>query len=200
MKLVNLILLLGCGVLFTACPGVDYEDAGDKLFKNNMDLPDPEKRYHDGVKFMLSSLFEDSYNTDFVLKDNATTKVIYDLDLNFSVESFTKVEAEAYKFNFSEETDLLNAVHDNYVYARQRSLPSYFTSVKKPVSKKVGFKGVFQTIKGTAVEDYDGADLLYLTATIEVGEKFYVFQLIGKTDNMGYLKDDFEDILNSIEK
>lgn len=200
MKLVKILALFSCSLLFTACPGVDYEDATDKLFKNKMDLPDPELRYHDGIKYKLSSLFEDSYNTDFVLKDNATTKVIYDLDLNFSVESFTRSEAEAYRFNFSEETDLLNAVHDNYVYARQRSLDSYFASVKKPVSKKVGFKGVYQTIQGTGIEEYDDQDLLYLTASVEVGEKFYVFQLIGKTENMGYLKDDFSDILNSIEK
>jgi hypothetical protein len=200
MKILNFLSLVSCCILLTACPSANYEDASDKLFKNNMDLPDPEKRYHDGIKFKISSLFEDSYNSDFVLKDNATTKVIYDLDLNFSVESFTKIEAEAYKFNFSEGTDLLNAVHDNYIYARQRSLDSYFTSVKKPVNKMVGFKGVCQSIQGTGIEENDNQDLLYLTATIEVGEKFYVFQLIGKTKNMGYLKDDFEDILNSIEK
>jgi hypothetical protein len=200
MKALKIFVFLSCGVMFSACPGANYENAADKLFKNGMDLPDPQKGYHDGIKYKISSLFEDSYSADFVLKNNATTKVIYDLDLNFSIESFTRAEAEAFKFNFSEETDLLNAVHDNYVYARQRSLDSYFTSIKKPVNKKVGFKGVFQTIKGSGLEEYESEDLLYLTATIEVGEKFYVFQLIGKSENMGYLKDDFEDILNSIEK
>jgi hypothetical protein len=163
-----------------------------------MDLPSPTKRFHDGISYMLSDLFEDSYNTDFVLKDNATTKIIYDLYLNFSVESFTKLEAESFRFNFSEDTDLLNAVHDHYVFSRQKSLDSYFTSVKKPIDKKVGFKGYTQTIQGS--NEYSENDLMYLMATLEVGDKFYVFQLIGKKENMGYLKDDFSAILNSIEK
>jgi hypothetical protein len=37
-------------------------------------------------------------------------------------------------------------------------------------------------------------------ATVHVYDKFYVFQLIGKKENMGYLNDDFLAILNSIEK
>lgn len=198
MKRVQLFLFPLLLLTLTACPGNSYEDARKKLYKNHMDLPDPIKVYHDGVRFKISELFEDSYDNSFVLKANALTKIIYDLDLNFSVEKFSKFEAESYKFAFSENTDLLNAVHDHYAIKRQNSLEKHFSSIKKSVSKKVGFNGVIQTIEGEEFED-DG-ELLYFMSTIQIDENYFVFQLIGKKENMGYLYDDFVDILNSIEK
>jgi len=40
----------------------------------------------------------------------------------------------------------------------------------------------------------------YFIATVDIGGEYYVFQLIGKKDNMGYLYDDFIELLSSIEK
>lgn len=198
MKIIHLLSILMILGMLTACPSPRYEDARVKLFKNNMDLPDLDKVYHDGIHFKLSDLFTDSYNKEFVIKDDATTKIIYDLDLNFSVESFDSTEAEMFKYVFSENTDNLNAIHDQYVIKRQKSLYEYFTSIKKSVPEKVGFNGVIQTIEG--VNYYEDEPLIYLMATIEVYDRFLVFQLIGKKENMGYLYDDFLNILKSIEK
>lgn len=185
-------------LLLTACPRVQYEDAKKKLYKNHMDLPDPVIKNYHGIRFKMSNLFVDAYNKDYVLKDDALTKVIYDLDLNFSIEAFDENEANAFQFAFSENTDLLNAVHDHYSFKRQNSLEEHFTSIKKSVPKTVGFNGVIQTIEG--VNYVDDEKLLYLMSTIEIRNKYYVFQLIGKKENMGYLYDDFLNILNSIDK
>lgn len=191
-------LIILSGLLLTACPGVKYEGAKDKLFKNRMDLPNPQKRYYEGIRFQVSELFENGYNSDYVIKDNALNLINYELNLYFSVEAFSKEEAESYKFTFSNELDELNAVHEYYVLARQNSLSRHFTSIKKPVAKTVGFKGLLQTIEGT--NEYGTDKLIYLMSTVEVGNQYYVFQLIGKKENMGYLNDDFLDIINSIEK
>lgn len=163
-----------------------------------MDLPDSRINYYNGIRFKMSNLFVDSYNKDFVIKDDALTKVIFDLDLNLSVEVFDENDATAIQFAFSEDVNLLNAVHDHYSFKRQKSLHEHFTSIKKAVPKEVGFNGVIQTIEGQNYTDEER--LMYLMSTIEIRNKFYVFQLIGKKDNMGYLYDDFLTILKSIEK
>ncbi len=198
MKIVNLCFLICLFILLTACPGSNYENAQKKLEKNNMDLPAPVKKYHNGIHYQLSNLFEDSYNKDFVLKDDATTKIIYELELNFSVEAFDQNEAKAFQFAFTDSVDLLNAVHDQYVIKRQNSLFHQFTSIKKPLDKSVGFKGITQTIQGETYEN--DRTSTYFMATVQVGDNYYVFQLIGRKENMGYLYDDFLDILNTIEK
>jgi len=199
MKFINIALFFISVFVLTACPSSKpYEDAVKKLHKNRMDLPNPILSYHDGIRFKVSELFEENYSPTYVLKDDATTGIIYDLDLNFSVESFTKAEAEAFQFAFSDSTDLLNSVHDQYVLKRENSLFDYKTSIKKSVPKTVGFTGIIQTIQGATYEF--GTQTTYLMSTIEIGDKFYVFQLIGVKHNMGHLYDDFLDILNSIEK
>lgn len=199
MKFINIILLFILFGVLTACPSTHkYEEASKKLHKNKMDLPDPVMYEHDGVSYKISELFEENQDVNYVLKDDATTKIIYDLDLNFSVESFTKAEAEAFQFAFSDSIDLLNSVHDQYVIKRENSLIEPRTSIKKIAPKKVGFPGIIQTIHGSTYEF--GKETTYLMSTIEIGDKFFVFQLIGIKDNMGYLYDDFLDILNSIEK
>lgn len=195
-KLIRYAAILSCLIL-TACPGVQYESAQSKLYKNNMDLPKPERRYYQGIHFDISELLENSYNTDYVIKDNALVLINYDLNLNCSVEMFTESDAEHYKFMFSDKVDNLNAVHDYYVMKRQNSLENHFTSIKKPEYKKGGFRCLYQSIEGST---YSDDNLLYLMSSVEVGDKIYVFQMIGKKENMGYLNDDFRDIINSIEK
>ena len=74
----------------------------------------------------------------------------------------------------------------------------YSTSIKKETPKSVGFPGYIQVVHGGIYDD--GMESSYFTATIDVNGTFFVFQLIGKKDNMGYLYDDFLDILSSVEK
>lgn len=162
-----------------------------------MDFPDPERQFFDGINYMLWDMFEYDYDDDYVLSSENDTYVIYDIDVNFSVESFTDHDAELIQYTFEEEIGKLDAVHDNYIIKRQESLTEFTLSIKKPLPASVGFNGYVQVVNGNTYE-YDPYSS-YFTATIEANEKFYVFQLIGKQDNMGYLYDDFIDILSSVE-
>lgn len=160
-----------------------------------MDLPDLERYYYQGISYNLSSLFEDDYDDDYVIQNDADTRIIYDLGLRFSVEKFDASEAEMIEYGFEGTTNKLNAVHDNYILKRQQSLYEADVSIKKEFSQGK-FDGLIQIIHG---DEY--GDLLstsYFTATLNVDGNYFVFQLIGKRENMGYLYDDFVDILNSV--
>lgn len=198
MKLIHLSFLILLSFLFTACPEIRQENAQEKLFKNNMDLPDLKRVNYHGISFKLSKLFEDSYDTDFVIKDDAMTQIIQELDLNFSAEKFSKSDAEMIKFQLSEYLDNVDAVHDHYVYKRQSTLESYFTSVKKKGPRESGYPSVIQTIEGSSYED--GDTVTYFMGTVDVNDNYYVFQLIGKKQHMGYLYDDFLAILKSVKR
>lgn len=161
-----------------------------------MDLPDPERNYFEGITYQLSNLFENDYDEDYVLSNTAETKIIYDVDLNFSVEVFNEDEAEVFQYGFEEDIDLLNAVHDYYVIRRQSSLFESTVSIKKPLPSSVDYEGFIQVIDG-GIYEYDGSS--YMTATMKVNDKYFVFQLIGIKENMGYLYDDFIDILSSVQ-
>jgi hypothetical protein len=194
----RLIILLPLLVLLTACPG-NYEPSSRIIRKNNMDLPDLEKRAHDGISFKLSSLFEDSYYSDYILSKNATTKTIMDLHLHFSVETFTSSDLETLRFlGESNQNDGLLTIHEHYIDTRMASLDQRKRSVRKKVSKKVGFPGYTTVIDGK--NEYDEKLATYFISTIEIDGKYHVFQMIGNQDKMGYFFDDYREILNSIEK
>ena len=162
-----------------------------------MDFPDLERQYYEGINFMLSDIFSSDYNQDYVLTDNAMTRVVYEIQVNFSVEVFDKEDAEEIQYAFNGETDLLNAVHDNYIIKRKHSLFNSEVSMKKALPSTVGYSGYIQTVHGSTYMEGEGST--YLTATLEINGRYFVFQLICKTDNMGYLHDDFIDILSSVE-
>lgn len=184
-------------LLLTGCPGGGYRNGLKQIQANNMDFPDLRKIFYNGVSFKLSSLFENNYDNSFVIQDNAMTRVIYDLDLYFSIESFSEDEAEDIQFTFEEEIDKLNAVHDHYVYRRKNTLENPTVTIKKELPETVKYDGYIQVIHGTDDEDYQD-DSSYFTATMEINNEYYVIQMIGKRGNMGYLYDDFLDLLNSV--
>jgi len=100
------------------------------------------------------------------------------------------------QYAFDDEISALDAVHDNYILKREASLEDAETGIKKELPETVKFPGFIQVIEG-ARSDY-GTSSTYLTATLEIGGDYYVIQLIGKQENMGYLYDDFIDILSSV--
>lgn len=160
-----------------------------------MDLPDLNRTYYKGISFFISDLFEHDYDDEYTIQSDANTQIIYDLGLRFSVEMFDSDEAETIQYSFDGETDPLNAVHDNYVIKRQQSLYENAVSIKKEFNTSK-FNGLIQVVHG---DEY--GDLLttsYFTATLEVEDRYFVFQLIGKRENMGYLYDDFTDLLHSV--
>lgn len=198
VKIYTIIALIGIFVLTTACPGTKYVSEIKKLQDNNMDFPDLRKEYYNGISFLLSGMFNTAYNNQHVITDNAKTMVIYNLDLNFTVETFDEYAAEVIQYAFDDEIDAINAVHDNYILKRQASLFDFSTSVKKEVPKSVGFPGFIQVVHGNTYSYDDEAS--YFTATLAIDGTYFVFQLIGKKENMGYLYDDFIDLLSSVEK
>ena len=162
-----------------------------------MDFADLHQQYYKGITFDLDRMFCSDYDAEYTLKQDAFTRVVFDLNLNFSVEVFDAGEAETIQYVFDEETDPLNAVHDNYVIKRLESLEQPVASVKKELPEEIGHKGFIQTIHGTESSYEDDAS--YFTATIEYKDNYYVFQMIGKRENLGYLYDDFLDILRSVQ-
>lgn len=161
-----------------------------------MDLPSPEHKFFMGIHYKLSAIMQDDYYTDYVLQNDAQTYVNYDMNLHFSVERFSEEEAETLRYKFEEETDPLSAVHDNYIIKRQESLYRYATSIKKTLSSSIVHPGCIQILHG---DEYDeDMNTTYLTATLEVDGSYFVFQLIGSRENMGYLYDDFIEILSTV--
>jgi len=198
VKLHLIIALIGTLMLTTACPGSSYDTDLKKLQKNGMDFPDLRKEYYNGISFMLSEMFTNDYENSYTLNENALTKVIYALDLNLSVEVFNEDDAEVIRYAFDEEIESLDAIHDNYIIQRQKSLYENATSIKKELPKSVKYPGYIQVVHGGTFSTE--ATSSYFTATLEIDNQYFVFQMIGKRENMGYLYDDFIDILSSIEK
>lgn len=163
-----------------------------------MDFPDLRSARYGAVKYQLSELFDRDYGMDYTIQTNATGYVIYGLDVHFSIERFESDDVEMIQFAFDDEIPAIDAVHDNYILKREASLDEGQTGIKKELPNSVNFPGYIQVIDG-ASSSYS-ENLSYFTATLEIGNNYYVFQLIGKGENMGYLYDDFIDILSSVKQ
>jgi hypothetical protein len=203
VKYTVIFSLLLASIVLTGCPSSSEEAEAaylsdlERLQKNDMDFPDVQRFYFAGMRYRLSSMFYASYYDEFVLADEYEVKVNDELNLYFSIEIFRESEAESIRYQFdNEEMSLLAAVHDNYAIKRNASLEEATISIKKPVPKSVGFPGVMQTISGV---NYEGIPPnTYFFASLKIVDDIVVVQLIGKEENMGYLYDDFIDILSSI--
>lgn len=197
VKSLTLISLLGAFFLLTACPGTNQKSHLEQVQENNMDFPDLRTRYYQPLEIQLSQLFDKDYALEYALQDNAVGYVIYEMDVYFCIEEFDEEEAETIRFSFDDENiTAFDAVHDYYLLKRQESLSEPDLGIKKELPKSVNFPGYVQVITGVK-SDYEVAST-YFTATLEINGKYYVFQMIGKEENMGYLYDDFIDILSSV--
>jgi len=197
MKFLRPLFLLPLALLLTACLSSN-EHALSKVRSNKMNFPDPVQRTHDGVSFKLSELFTDSYYTEFVIQQNATTKSINEMNLHFSVETFKRNDISSIRFIDESKDSDLELIHEHYVQIRRTSLEEFTSSIRKKVPKSVGFPGYITVIEGGSA--FDSKTSTYMTASIEIDKKIYVFQLIGPSNHMGYFYDDFMLILSSIEK
>lgn len=189
--ILGFILLLG---MLSACPP-SRKPTLKKVQQNHMDLPEAKRVKYEDIKFKLSDLFVNDYRTTHTLHDDALTKVIYDMNLYFTVEKFSEEEARDIQFLFEDSCSILQAVHDHYILRRAESLGTAETSILKEVPNSVTFPGLFQVIHERG-KDYIHSS--YFIATLEIAESIYVFQFIGKEEHMGYLLDDFYELLNSV--
>lgn len=198
MKAIQFIILSSLLVLLTACPSKNggYKNNLKKVQENNMDFPNLRTRYYDGLKYKLSSLFTRNYNDSYTIKGNSDTYEVYDMNVSFSIEKFSAYDAELIAFSFDDVIEPLDAVHDNYLIQRVNSLDNPDYSIKKELPKNSKYKGYYQIIHGDGY--YNDESSTYMFATVNCNNAYYVVQLIGKKDNMGYLFDDFLDIIRSI--
>ena len=197
MRLFNGIFLIGLVSILMACPPSRKSDL-KRIQANNMDLPNVNYVGYEGIDFGLSDLFDKEYSTEFAYSgDDAFCRVIRSLDVYFSVEVFGAMDVAEFgeEINQSSSNEL-SIVQDFYVGKRSNSLYEPMVSIKKEVPKSVKFPGYIQVVKGKEYEYEDPTN--YFTASLKVGNQYYVFQLIGKADNMGYLYDDFIDLLSSV--
>ncbi len=183
--------------MLTACPGNDRKSALEQVQDNGMDFPDLRTRRFFNVKYQLSGLFDKEYGVDYTLQDNAAGFIIYELDVRFSIERFNPEETEMIQYAFDDDISPMDAVHDNYILKRRASLEDADVGIKKELPKSVLFPGYIQIVEG-ARSDY-GNPATYMTATLEIGGDYFVVQMIGREENMGYLYDDFIDILSTFK-
>lgn len=198
MKMWSLLLFVPMLFLMTACPTSNKQSL-PSVFANKMDFPNLEKRSHAGIDFQLSALFKDAFENYFLLKpDGAYNKEIMDMNVRFCIETFTSIDAASMEFIQGEGKTPLESVHENYINRRLKSLEERLLSTRKPLSKKIGFNGFIQVIEGGS--SIDDKLSTYMIATLEIDNQYHVIQLIGPKDHMGYFYDDFNTILESIEK
>lgn len=197
MKLLTIFSFVGVLFLTTACPGSKYESNLDKLKDNNMNFPDLDRYHFEEISFMKPEMLDQEYSDSYILSDVYETFIAYDIYLHFSVELFTSSYIDVIQYSFDEELSELDAVHDNYVIKRSNSLNESSASIKKEIPESVGQKGYIQVVHGSQY-DYDEVTS-YFIATVVVKGEIYVFQMTGKKENMGYLYDDFINIISSIE-
>lgn len=200
MKYLAIFALIASTFLLTGCPGGEnggaYVSDLEKVQRNNMDLPKPTKHYFNGIRYELSSIFHGHYDNKYVVSDVHDLAMNDQLNLYFSIESFDQNDVEEFQFEFEDSLSQLDAVHDHYAIKRNASLEEATVSIKKVVPKSVGYPGVMQVINGST---YRGSTPnSYFFATIDLKDQIIVVQLIGRQENMGYLYDDFIDIISSI--
>ena len=179
----------------TACPGSRMKSSKKLLQENNMNFPNMEKAYFENISHLLPEMFSDAYDSHYLISDKYDSYICYDLSLRLSVELFDNDQIETIQYAFDYETSPLNAIHDNYIILRENSLPDFSTSIKKEIPDSINQIGFTQIIHG---ETYEGSEeSTYFLATLDINDEIYVFQMIGKRENMGYLYDDFLRIIAS---
>lgn len=165
--------------------------------QNQYDFTDPEKTGYKNITFKLPKIFDVDYNKNYTFRNTAFRRQVYQLGVLFSVERFT--ENDLHSALFDEEVigeDLLNGFHDAYVNRRIYSLHNSGQDFKEYLGKRSKFKGIIQTVTGESSPGY--SQLYYTIATIQVKKEFYIFQMIGSKEMMGYVTDDFFHILSTV--
>lgn len=162
-----------------------------------MNFPAFYRTYFDEINFLIPEMMEKDYSNQYTLLDNQFTQVNYDLSVYLSCEHFSQDDALGYQYLMEEETPLLDAVHDMYLSKRIESLNAPTVSFKKEIYPKCEFKGYLQTVEGNQ-SDYYGSENTYCIATLDVDGEYYVFQFIVKAENMPFLEDDFQKMIESV--
>ena len=198
----NILLFFFVLPFLVACPNSNTptRDANE-LYSNNMDFKKWKKTDFVDISYILPQKFEQELESNYTIeKYSSQQKSIPSLSLYFSVEKFTDTTATYFQYINNEKSNL-HAIQKNYVNNIQNALSQenysgYRTSEIKRLSKKCLTQVVIQNFIRFYKWDSDQTKT-YFIATKKIDKSFFVFQLIGKSENMKYLQDDFFKIVNS---
>ncbi len=200
MRIIYLFLLLL--PLTVACPNQNSTSSDVlELQSNNMDFKKWRITDFIDITYLLPAKFEKELESNYTIdKYSSQQKSISSLSLYFSIEKFTDTTATILK-NVNNEKTNLNAIQKNYIRSIQNSLSQsniegFRTSELKRISKICLSQVIIQNYVRQYKWDTDYSKT-YFIATKKIKKSFYVFQLIGKSENMKYLQDDFFKIVNS---
>ncbi len=200
MRIIYLFLLLL--PLTVACPNQNSTSSDVlELQSNNMDFKKWRITDFIDITYLLPAKFEKELESNYTIdKYSSQQKSISSLSLYFSIEKFTDTTATILK-NVNNEKTNLNAIQKNYIRSIQNSLSQsniegFRTSELKRISKICLSQVIIQNYVRQYKWDTDYSKT-YFIATKKIKNSFYVFQLIGKSENMKYLQDDFFKIVNS---
>lgn len=200
MRIIYLFLLLL--PLTVACPNQNSASSDVlELQSNNMDFKKWRITDFIDITYLLPAKFEKELESNYTIdKYSSQQKSISSLSLYFSIEKFTDTTATILK-NVNNEKTNLNAIQKNYIRSIQNSLSQsniegFRTSELKRISKICLSQVIIQNYVRQYKWDTDYSKT-YFIATKKIKKSFYVFQLIGKSENMKYLQDDFFKIVNS---
>jgi hypothetical protein len=188
--------------LLVACPMSNSPTkAANELFANKMDFKKWATFNFGGISYILPQKFEEETNFNYTIdKYSSKQYSLLSLFLYFSVEKFSDTSATYLQYVNNQKSNL-HAVQKNYVNSIQNSLSvnyseGYRTSEIKLLSKNSLSQVIIQNFNRQNKWDADQTST-YFIATKKIKKSFYVFQFVGKTENMRYLQDDFFKIVNS---
>jgi hypothetical protein len=184
-------------VLF-ACRVKNNHDPISDFTKNNFNLDQGKKFYFDNIHFKSSKYFEQLYyNHNITLHDKSFKRYIPDMHIYLTVEKFDEEELGWLEEIYFEGDDLKNA---STYFIEKKTYAN--TNSKFSVIDKLPFKSKY---KGLFISNLDELNNnkdqnINFNAFVKIDKDLYLFQFITKLDNAKYLKDDFIQILKSINK
>jgi hypothetical protein len=189
--------------LLVACPiSNSSTKAANELYANKMDFKKWKKLSFKSVSFVLPEKFEEEVNFDYTFNKYSSKQYsLQSLFLYFSVEIFSDTSATYLQYVNNQKSNL-HAVQKNYVNSILVSLTGnydagYRISEIKQLNKNCLSQVIIENFNRQNKWDSDQTST-YFIATKKINKSFYVFQFVGKTENMHYLQDDFFKIVNSV--
>jgi hypothetical protein len=188
--------------LLVGCPMSNSPTkAANELYANKMDFKKWGTFNFGGISYILPQKFEEETNFDYTIdKYSSKQYSLQSLFLYFSVEKFSDTSATYLQYVNNQKSNL-HAVQKNYVNSIQNSLINNYskgfrTSEIKHISRNCFSQVIIEDFNRQNKWDVDQTST-YFIATKKIKKSFYVFQFLGKTENMRYLQDDFFKIVNS---
>jgi hypothetical protein len=175
--------------------------AANELYANKMDFKKWTTLDFEGISFILPQKFEEETSFDYTIdKYSSKQYSIQSLFLYFSVEKFSDTSATYLQYVNNQKSNL-HAVQKYYTNSIQNSLINNYskgfrTSEIKHISRNCFSQVIIENFNRQNKWDADQTST-YFIATKKIKKSFYVFQFVGKTENMRYLQDDFFKIVNS---